>query len=168
MVQLPIHLLLNNGMMSCSCFHIELMEGVVQGRVWPKLKMVTLNHIKHKPVKSKASPLIQKWESIPTWKTDEEAVDCDPSGVPTPQLPFFLASAELAETLPPADLLPSGWASFLLSKWGLLAKETPQDPCTDLFCTVKWKPFQGLVLPPLLGGKDWDKPMKDCCWASLY
>ena len=61
-----IHLLLNNGMMSCSCLHIELPEVTEQGRVWPKLKMVTLNHIKHKPVRSNASPLIQKWESIPT------------------------------------------------------------------------------------------------------
>ena len=55
-----IHLLLKNGMMSCNHLHIELLEVTEQGKVWPKLKMVTLNHIKHKPVRSKASPLIQK------------------------------------------------------------------------------------------------------------
>ena len=41
-------------------------------------------------------------------KDDEEAVDCDISGVATSTAPFFLASAELAETLPPADFLPPG------------------------------------------------------------
>ena len=53
-----IHLLLNNGMMSCSHLHIELPEVTEQGRMGPKLKMVTLNHIKHKPVRCNASPLI--------------------------------------------------------------------------------------------------------------
>ena len=57
-----IHLLLNNGMMSCSHLYIELPEVTEQGRAWPKLKMVTLNHIKDKPVRSNALPLIQKWE----------------------------------------------------------------------------------------------------------
>ena len=82
-----------------------------------------------------------------------------------PQTPFLLVSIELVETLPPADFLPLGWASFPLSKWGLLSKEGPLDPGTGLFCTVKWNPVLGLVLPPLLGGKDWDKPLEDCCWA---
>ena len=51
-----IHLLLNNGMMSHSCLDIELWKD--QGRMIPKLKMVTLNHFKHKPIRSNASPLI--------------------------------------------------------------------------------------------------------------
>ena len=33
-----------------------------KGALRPKLKMVTLNHIKHKPVRCNASPLIQKFE----------------------------------------------------------------------------------------------------------
>ena len=82
-----------------------------------------------------------------------------------PQTPFLLVLVEPVETLPPADFLPLGWASFPLSKWGLLAKEGPLDPGTGLFCTVKWNPVHGLALPPLLGEKDWDKPMEDCCWA---
>ena len=53
-----ICLLLNNGMMSCSCLDIELSEVMEQGRMGPKLKMVTPNHIKHKPVGCNASPLI--------------------------------------------------------------------------------------------------------------
>ena len=52
--------LLNNGMVSCSHLHIELLEITEQGRAWPKLKMVTLNHIKHTPVRSNASQLIQE------------------------------------------------------------------------------------------------------------
>ena len=58
----PIHLLLNNGMMSCSCLDIELWEVMEQGRTGTKLKMVTLNHIKHKPVRFNASPLIKTFE----------------------------------------------------------------------------------------------------------
>ena len=55
-----IHFILNNGMMCCSCLHIELLEITEQGRAWTKLKIVTLNNIKHKPFESNASPLIQK------------------------------------------------------------------------------------------------------------
>ena len=57
-----IHFLLNNGMMSCSHFDIELLEVTEQGRTGPKLKMVTLNHIKHKPVICNVSPLINIFE----------------------------------------------------------------------------------------------------------
>ena len=57
-----IHLLLNNGMMSCSHLDIELSEVTEQGRTGPKLKMVTLNHIKHKPFRCNASPLIKIFE----------------------------------------------------------------------------------------------------------
>ena len=61
----------------------------------------------------------KKWESIPTWKpkmrmvrrlrtvTHEEHQPLWPS--------FFLGSA---------DLLPPGWVSVPLSKWGFLAKNT--------------------------------------------
>ena len=55
-----IHLLVNNGMMSCSHFHIKLSDIMEQGRMGPKLKMVTLNYIKHKPARCNASSLIQK------------------------------------------------------------------------------------------------------------
>ena len=41
-------ILLNNGMMSGSCLNIKLLEVMQQGRTGLKLKMVTLNHIKHK------------------------------------------------------------------------------------------------------------------------
>ena len=61
-----IHLLLNNGMMNGCCLDIKLLEVMRQGRMGPKLKMVTLNHIKHKPVRCNASPLIKNLRSIPT------------------------------------------------------------------------------------------------------
>ena len=136
-------------------------------RAWPMLKMVTLNHIKHKPVRSNTSPLIQKMESIHTWKTKdedyEEAEDCNTSGVLTAMaLILLLASAELAETLPPVDFLPPRWVSVPLSKLGLLAKEAPLHPGTGLFCTVKWNADCGLALPCLIEGKDWDKFIEDC------
>ena len=57
-----IHLLLNNGMMNGSHFDIKLPEVTEQMRMGPKLKMVTLNHIKHNPVRCNASPLIKKFE----------------------------------------------------------------------------------------------------------
>ena len=120
-------------------------------------------------VRCNASPLIKNLKSIPTWKTgdedDEEAEYHDTSRAPTPTDPFLLVSVELVETWPPADFLPLGWASFPLSRWGLLAKDGPLDPGTGRFSTVKWNPVCGLVLPPLLEGKDWDKLIEDCCWA---
>ena len=42
-----IHLLLNNGMISHSCLDIELPEVIEQGKMVPKLNMVTPNHIQH-------------------------------------------------------------------------------------------------------------------------
>ena len=47
-----IHFLLNNGMMSCSCLHINQLEITEKRRAWPTLKVVSLNHIKHKPTGS--------------------------------------------------------------------------------------------------------------------
>ena len=44
-----INFLLNSRMMSCCCCDIKLPEVMEQGRTGPKLKMVTLNHINHKP-----------------------------------------------------------------------------------------------------------------------
>ena len=57
-----INLLWNIGMMSCSHLDIKLSEVLEQGRMGPKLKMVTPNHIKHKPVGCNASPLVKKIE----------------------------------------------------------------------------------------------------------
>ena len=61
-----IHLLLNNGMISHNHLDIELPEVMEKGRTGPKLKMVTPNHIKHKPVRCNASPLIKNFRRIPT------------------------------------------------------------------------------------------------------
>ena len=41
----------------------------------PKLKMVTLNHIKNKSIGNNASPLIQKLGIVPTYTTYEDDVD---------------------------------------------------------------------------------------------
>ena len=57
-----INLLLNNRMMSCRHLDIKVLKVTEQGRTGSKLKMVALNHIKHKPVGCNASPLIQKSE----------------------------------------------------------------------------------------------------------
>ena len=90
-----INLLLNNRMMSCSHLDIKLLEVTEQGRTGPKLKMVTPNHIKHKPVGCNASPLIKNLKSIPTSKSadvdDEEADEAEgpgTSGVLTPMAPL--------------------------------------------------------------------------------
>ena len=75
--------------------------------------MVTLNHIKHKPVGRIASLLIPKtWESIPTCKTeDEEAVDCDTSGVlmSSPHLPSISRTGRDTTT----SRLPATWMSII-------------------------------------------------------
>ena len=42
-----IYFPLDNWMMICSCFNIEPLEIMEQGRMRPKLKMVTLNYIKY-------------------------------------------------------------------------------------------------------------------------
>ena len=80
-----------------------------------------------------------------------------------PHPPFLLDSAELVGTLPPADFLPPRWASFPLSKEGLLGKDAPLVPGTGLFCTMNWNPVYGLALPPLFGVKDWDKSTEWTC-----
>ena len=87
--------------------------------------------------------------------SDEEAEDCFPPGI--------------SRTGGDTTTSRLGQASFPLSKWGCLAKDAPLDPGTDpstsLFHAMKWNPVHGLALPPLLEGKDWDKPMKDHCRA---
>ena len=55
-----IHFLLDNQTMNCSCLNIKLLEITEQRRMRPKLNMVTLNYIKHKPVGSNDPPLIKK------------------------------------------------------------------------------------------------------------
>ena len=57
-----INLPLNNRMMSCCCPDIKSLEVTEQGRMGPKLKMVTPYHLKHKPVGCNASQLIKKFE----------------------------------------------------------------------------------------------------------
>ena len=99
-----IHFLLDNGMVCCSCLIIELLEITEQGRTWPKLKMVILNHIMHKPdggillhwsKNGKAyQPAKQKKIRRRLWTVIHQ--ECQP-----PQLPFFLAPSQLADTLPP-------------------------------------------------------------------
>ena len=57
-----INLFLNNRMMSCYHLDIKVPEVTEQGRMGSKLKMVTLNHIQHKPFGCNASPLIKKFK----------------------------------------------------------------------------------------------------------
>ena len=57
-----INLPLNNRMMGCCHLDIKVSEVMEQGRMGPKWKMVTPNHIKHSPVGCNASALIKKFE----------------------------------------------------------------------------------------------------------
>ena len=67
--------------------------------------------------------------------------------------PLLLVSAELVETLPPADFLLLGWASFPHSKWGLLAKDAPARPWhrpwhrSLLYWEIESSPWSGLGTP---------------------
>ena len=105
-----INLPLNNRMMRCCHPDIKSPEVTEQGRMGPKLKMVTPSHIKHKPVGCNASSFIKRFEKHTNMKAAdvddeeaEEAEDSGTSGAPTPLPPFLLVSAELVETVPPAD-----------------------------------------------------------------
>ena len=87
-----IHFFLDNGILTYSCLNVEPFEITEQGRMRPKLQMVTLNHIKHRPVGSNVPVLIQKWESVLiciTGEEDEEGVDCNISGMPNPMAPLL-------------------------------------------------------------------------------
>ena len=86
-----IHVLLNNGMLSGSNPDINCQK------FWNKedglkLKMLTPNHIKHKPVRCNASPMIKKFEKHTNLNNCRwrwwEAEEHDTSGVPTPTEPF--------------------------------------------------------------------------------
>ena len=167
-----INLLLNNGMISCSHPDIKLLEVTEQGRMRPKLKMVNLNHIKHNLLDVMLLHWSKNLKSIPNWKAadvdDGEAKEVEDSGIsgaPTTTDPLSPSLNRAGGDTATSRLLATWKASFPQSKWGILAKDVPLGPGTDsyigLLCTVKWNPVHGLALPPLLGGKDWDKPTKD-------
>ena len=156
--------------MNCNHLHNELPEITKQGMARPKLKMVMLNHIKYKPVRSNACPLVKNGKAYQPKKTkdkdDEEAVYYDTSDVPTPTASLLPSISRTGRDTTTSRPLAT-WMSLpsLLSEWGFLAKEIPLDSATGFFCTVKWNPVHGLASPPLLEWKDWDKPMEDCCCA---
>ena len=122
------------------------------------LEMVTFNHIKHKHMGSNTSPLMLKVGGVPTCTIDEdyieEVVDCIPSGMLSPWLPFFLASEKLVEVPPPDDSLPFRQLSVLVSEQGFFAMEPCLDYDTECFCSLNCKPALVLVLPPLKAVKD--------------
>ena len=107
-------------------------------------------------------------KSIPTWKTadegDEEAEDCYTSGVPTPTAPF------------PPSIGRTGRdtaTSRLLATWISVIPTLQVRPLSQRCTTRPWQRFllhcekepSSCGLGTLLEGKDWDKPMEDCCWT---
>ena len=167
-----IHLLLNSGMMSYSCLDIELSEVKEQGRMGPKLKMVTPNHIKHKPVRCNASPLIKIFEKYINQKTADEdngeVQDCDTSGVLTSTDPFppsisrtggDTANSRLLSTW--TSLIPCLWMRPLNQMWTTRPWHRPLHRSL-LHCTMEPSLWPGLATPSL-EGKVWNKPMEDCC-----
>ena len=169
-----INLLLNNRMMSCCHLDIKVPEITEQGRMGPKLKMVTPNHIKHKPVGCNASPSIKKFEM----HTNLNSCRCRWWGGrrswglwhirnANPMPPFSSRLSRTGGDTATSRLLAT-WTSLIPTlQVRLLSKDAPLVPGTDpdigLFCTVNWNPVHGLALPPLLGGKDWDKPTEWTC-----
>ena len=119
--------------------------------------MVTINHIKHKPVGSNAPQMIQKMgkcsnpENRRRWwwwgcglqhiKNADSHSSCFPRLSSTGR---DTATSRLLATL--MSLSPT-------SKWGLFAKEAALDSGISLFCTLKWNTVLGLAFPPLIGGK---------------
>ena len=81
----------------------------------------------------------------------------------SPQPPFILASSDLTETLPPAAF---SWMSLSptlqvrpLSQRG--TNRLQQRPLLH----IKMEPSTWPGFATSLRGKDWDKPMEECCWA---
>ena len=140
-----IHFLLNNGMMSGSHLNIKLPEIMEQERMWPKLKMVTLNHIKGKPVRCNASPLIKKFEKHTNLKNYRWRWwgGCGPWHIRSTDQHRPLSSwvsVELVVTYHQQSSYHLDEPHSHSSSGGLLAKDGPLDPDTDpgtiLFCTV--------------------------------
>ena len=142
--------------MSCSCLDIKVPEVTEQGRMGYKLKMVAQTILSTNLL----DVMLLHWSKNLKKHTNLKHCRCRWWG-------GWRDSVELVEIVPPADFLPCRWASFPLSKWGHLGKDAPLVPGTDpdigLFCSVNWSPVHGLALPPLFGGKDWDKPTEWAC-----
>ena len=155
-----INLPLNNRVMSCSHLDTKVLEVMEQGRMGSKLKMVTPNHIKHKPIGCNASPLIKKFEKHTNLKVadvdddeEEEVKGSGTSGMPTPMPPFSSQFRRSGGDTATSRLVVTWMSLSPLSKWGLLGKNAPLVPGTDpdkgLFCTVNWNPVPGPALLPL-------------------
>ena len=67
--------------------------------------MVTLHHIKHKPIGSNDSPLIQKFRRVLTCITDEDDEDCNTSGMTFPMAPLLFRVSGISQCT--SHLLPA-------------------------------------------------------------
>ena len=104
-------------------------------------------------------------KSIPTWKTavedDEEAEDHDTSGALTLMDPFPPSINRTWEDTATSRLLAT-WMRLIPTLYvRVLSQRWTTRPWHRSLCTVKWNPVHVPVLPALLEGKEWDKPMED-------
>ena len=127
------------------------------------------NHIKHKPVICNASPLIKKFEK----HTNLKNCRCRWWGG---WGPWHIRSATSMDPFPPSFSRTSGdiATSRLLATWTSLIPTLYARPLSQGGTTRPWhwsllhhemEPRLWPGLATLLGGKDWDKPIEDCCWA---
>ena len=108
------------------------------------------------------SKKFEAYQSEQQMKNGEDVDDCNTSGTPSPQLPFFLELVELVDT-PPANFLSPWQLSGLVWNWGFFSKEKLADSGRDHFCTLNLNPGFGLVQAPLIDieAVGWSK------WRSL-
>ena len=154
-----INLLLNNGMMSCSHLDIKLPEVMEQGRLGPKLKMVTPNHIKQKPIGCNASPLAKKFEK----HTSLKSCRCRWQGGWRSWRLWHIRSANPQGPLSPSLSKTGGNTATnrLLATWmsliPILQVRPPSQRCpldlaqtchrSLLYCEMEPSPWSGLATP---------------------
>ena len=114
----------------------------------------------HWSKKLKSIPILEK-----TADDEDEGEDYNTSGELTPLAPLPPSISRTSRNTATSRLLATWMGLIPTLHVRPLSQSTPLDPATGLFCTVKWNPGCSLALPSLLDGKDWDKPVEDCCWA---
>ena len=165
---------LNNRMMSHHCLDIKVLEVMEQGRTGPKLKTVTPNHIKHKPVGCNASLLIQKFEK----HTNLKHCRCRWWGgwrswglwhirSTDPHAPLSSRLSRTGGDTATSRLLATQMSLIPTVQVRPLRQRCPPSPWhrpwhrSLLYCELEPSPWSALAT--LLGGKDWDKPTAWAC-----
>ena len=109
----------------------------------------------------------KNWESVPAYTPEADDEGCRLWHVrnANPHAPLLPGVSRTGR-----DTITSRLSATLMSLHpNLQVRPLCQRGITGLqglvsFYTLKWNPVLVLAFPPIIGGKDWDKPMEDCYW----